>query len=162
MYVIRKLVQSLIMLAETGESDFSPGVLRKKDGSPILDIPVFFNSEEVQEKAKKLLDLASRKKIEVIETEINSSGLIYTLFTNIADTSPGIMVPSISRPTDLPIAVMVLARCVDTGMGDCILNRITKCEYCFRYFLRKQKRNTRFCSLKCRNDDSNRKRLQKR
>lgn len=160
MLPIKNLVKGLFTFVETGEFPFKPGVLRDGDANPIMDISSLLPSDrgELRAVTERLLNLASDGHIEALEAQINMQGkLQYALFSYVAGTA--IMVPCVERTEQLPYAILAMARIADTGVGDSLAHRISKCQWCGKYFIRKTKKASRYHTTNCRVRASNQERL---
>lgn len=168
MLAVKNLVKGLIEYVETGVFPFKPGILRDSKGEPILDIAAMLcqdNTEPssaapqtVKETASDLLRIASSKDFAMLDGILNSYGdLKFSLFSYPDGTA--IMVPKIGHVAELPFAILTLARIADTGSGDSVAHRISKCELCGKFFLRKTKKHSRFHSRACRIKHMNKERL---
>ena len=160
MLPIKNLIKGLFTLVETGEFSFKPGILRDGDASPIMDISSLLPSDRTELRAttERLLTLAAEGNIEALEAQINMQGkLQYALFSYISGTA--IMVPCVERTDQLPYAILAVARITDTGVGDSLAHRISKCQWCGKYFIRKTKKASRYHTTNCRIRASNQERL---
>lgn len=159
MLLVKNLLKSLMRFAETGELTLKPGIIRTGDAEPILDITnLEGNKRDAIKISKELLDAITENKIEVIDAVANTKVLYYSMFS--AGDMPGTLVPSVTNLEQLVYSIYILARICPTGVGDSLAHRVAKCERCKNYFLRKTRKGSKFCGMKCRSSFFNKIRIE--
>jgi len=124
-----------------------------------IDLRPGWTEEGVRADADRLLSLAARSS-SLAEAMLNRQRLGAVVFsqplrtagrtTRPERTGPSVLVPACSHGGQMPAAVLVMALLTETGSGDRVLDRVTRCGACDRLFLSKYRRPPLYCGAACR------------
>lgn len=129
------------------------------DGVPLVDISFLHGDTTAgREVASRMLSEAASGDMGAIDSEINSRGLKYSIYGTPYSVDTGVLVPLILNYVELPVGVFAIARTTDSGNGECLASKVSKCEECHVFFVCKTKRRSRFCTQSCRTEFVNRER----
>lgn len=124
-------------------------------------IPSVATKDESFETMRRLLDLATIS-LELVDAQINLGRPRYVVLSDTVlrklgpksrsqRRTPSVIVPRVAALHEIAAAILTVALCCPiSDAGDCLANRISKCERCRCYFLSKMARPSRFCSTPCR------------
>jgi len=146
-------------------------MIKETDGLPLLYLggidPHTCATERVQREAIRLLgrlcdDMASGWGAHRIEDQFNQAGIRCKVLAARPHTDvqkprtrgdpwgPTILVPWARKPHEIPLYVLLAARSVETPEGGTLADRVTQCQECGKFFVRRTRQASGFCSDPCR------------
>lgn len=147
----RKILQGLLDLVNSrGEARFFEGLVTDYFGLPITILPYIneykYNQYlEIKKHAVKLIDIAVNGP-EFIAAALKNDGL--TAMVILPDKKgPGITIPVATTFEAIPYAILMVALCTPTGAGDNLIDRLSKCGLCGKFFIKKTRKLTKYCSV---------------